>query len=215
MEEFKVCENESTKVKLQGLDLILKSINCENYKSKFVEYGIDEYTMLYLTASDLRQLDVSECDIPVILSAISVLSKTSNYSKVKLSNEEISKLQSNICGQLGSIAIALNYIYDTLSSNPYEDKLIDDYLSTIDAATMLKPYLRKEEDSVKKTLKSVYKTRNGRKTFFITATTCTVILCVITFGYIKFVKREIPSINIWLKSSIYLPKLNQIKIWKF
>lgn len=63
----------------------MKSINCEHYKSKFVEYGIDEYIMLHLTASDLRQLDVSDRDIPEILSAISVLSKTSNYTKVKLS----------------------------------------------------------------------------------------------------------------------------------
>lgn len=72
-------------------------------------------------------------------------------------NEEISKLQSNICGQLGSIAIALNQMYYVLLNNPYEDKLIDDYLSTIDAASMIKPYMRAEEDSMKKTLKTVYK----------------------------------------------------------
>lgn len=76
-----------------------------------------------------------------------------------LRNDEILKLQSNICGQLGAIALMLNHIYCSLtdSKKHFNDVLIDNYLSSVDAAIMLKPYLRAEEKNVEKTLKRVYK----------------------------------------------------------
>lgn len=70
---------------MHGLELILKSINCEKYKSKFEEYGINEYIMVHLNATDLRYLDVDEKDIPTILTVVNVLNKTLNFQKVRLS----------------------------------------------------------------------------------------------------------------------------------
>ncbi|XP_050437497.1 uncharacterized protein LOC126843759 [Adelges cooleyi] len=200
MEELE--SSEESPLKLRGLDFVLKSIECEKYKSKLIEYGIDEHIMVYLTASDLRQLDVSDTDIPLMLEAINVLNKTSTFNKLKLSNEEISKLQSNICGQLGSIAIALNQMYYVLLNNPYEDKLIDDYLSTIDAASMIKPYMRAEEDSMKKTLKTVYKMEKKGKYSLLTAAACSVVLCGFTLGYFTFFKGNTKCNSIFFK---YMP----------
>jgi len=67
------------------LELILKSINCEKYKSKFEKCGIDEHTIIQLTADDLRNLDVDNKDIYTILNAINILNKTLDYSEIKLS----------------------------------------------------------------------------------------------------------------------------------
>lgn len=74
-------------------------------------------------------------------------------------NDEVQKLQSNICGQLGSIVLVLNYIFHSLSvdKKPFKDILIDDHLSSVDAAIMVKPYLRAEEKDIENTLKQVYK----------------------------------------------------------
>jgi len=71
--------------KIQGLDLILKSINCDKYKSKFENYGINEETLLHLTADDLIQMDIEKTDIQIILSAVNILNRTLNLSKIKLS----------------------------------------------------------------------------------------------------------------------------------
>lgn len=70
---------------MQGLDLILKSINCEKYNSTFKEHGIDEYTMLHLTANDLKYMNISEIDIVTIMNAVNVLNKTLNLSEIRLS----------------------------------------------------------------------------------------------------------------------------------
>lgn len=76
-----------------------------------------------------------------------------------LRNDDILKLQSNICGHLGSIVLILNHIccYLTDSKNNFNDVLIDDCLSAVDAAMMVKPYLRAEEKNIEKSLKRVYK----------------------------------------------------------
>lgn len=71
--------------KIQGLDLILKSINCEEYKSKFDDYGIDEYSMLLLTESDLKYFGIEDKDCSLIYNAINVLKSPSNSSETKLS----------------------------------------------------------------------------------------------------------------------------------
>jgi len=71
--------------KIQGLELILKSINCEKYKSKFENHGIDEYTFVQLSADDLRNLDIDSKDIKPILNAINVLNKTLKHNEVRLS----------------------------------------------------------------------------------------------------------------------------------
>lgn len=71
--------------KIRGLDFILKSINCVKYKSKFEEYGINEHTMLHLTANDLRLMDVDNNDIHSILTAVNILNKTLDLSEVRLS----------------------------------------------------------------------------------------------------------------------------------
>lgn len=75
------------------------------------------------------------------------------------SNDDILKMQSNICGQLGSISLILNHIYQSLKKNEnnYNDILIDNYLSSFDAALMLKPYMRSEEKQIEKSLKNVFK----------------------------------------------------------
>lgn len=42
---------------MQGLGLILKSINCEKYKSKLENRGlITKHTLIQLTADDLRYM---------------------------------------------------------------------------------------------------------------------------------------------------------------
>lgn len=68
-------------------------------------------------------------------------------------------MQSNICGQLGLIALILNHIYNVLNKNKdnFDDILIDNYLSSIDAALMLKHYMRSEEKQIEKSLKNVLK----------------------------------------------------------
>lgn len=68
-------------------------------------------------------------------------------------------MQSNICGQLGSIALILNHMYQLLSkkNNDFNDILIDNYLSSVDAALMLKPYMRSEERQIEKSLTNVFK----------------------------------------------------------
>lgn len=71
--------------KIQGLDLVLKSINCDKYVPKFKHYGINEYTILHLTASDLRVMDVDENDITSIMNALNVLNKTSDLINLQLS----------------------------------------------------------------------------------------------------------------------------------
>lgn len=70
---------------MQGMDLILKSINCEKYKSMFEKHGINEHTMLQLTTSDLKYLNVEDKDIQAILGAVNVLNKTLNLSETQLS----------------------------------------------------------------------------------------------------------------------------------
>lgn len=70
---------------MQGLDLILNSINCEKYKQKLDEYGINQDTMLDLTANDLRVIDIDNKDIPTMLATINVLNKTRSSTEVKLS----------------------------------------------------------------------------------------------------------------------------------
>lgn len=74
-------------------------------------------------------------------------------------NDDILKLQSNICGQLGSIVLTLNHIccHLTDSKKHFNDVLIDNCLSSVDAAMMVKPYLRAEEKNIEKSLKRVYK----------------------------------------------------------
>jgi len=71
--------------KIQGLELILKSINCEKYKSKFENHGINEHTLIQLSADDLRYLDVDNKDIKTILNAINILNKTLKYNETRLS----------------------------------------------------------------------------------------------------------------------------------
>lgn len=79
------------------------------------------------------------------------------YCFIFFRNEDISKIQINVCGQLVSIALLLNCIYHFIQNKSFDDMLIDDYLSAIDAALMIKPYLKKEEKQIEKTLKSIYK----------------------------------------------------------
>jgi hypothetical protein len=43
------------------------------------------------------------------------------------------------------------------NSKHFNDVLIDNYLSSVDAALMVKPYLRAEEKEIEKTLKTVFK----------------------------------------------------------
>jgi len=75
------------------------------------------------------------------------------------SNDEICKLQSNICGKLGYIALALDDIHSSITGdkNKLNDMLIDSHISAIDAALMLKPYIRAEEKNIEYTLKNVVK----------------------------------------------------------
>lgn len=80
-----MCLYFNSRCKIRGLDLILKSINCVKYKSKFEEYGINEQTMLYLTANDLRLMNVDNSDIHVILNAVNILNKTLDFKEVRLS----------------------------------------------------------------------------------------------------------------------------------
>lgn len=79
-----------------------------------------------------------------------------------LRNDEISKMQSNICGQLGSLVLILNHVYYSIvnDKNHQNDMLIDNYLSSVDAALMLKPYMKSEEKQVEKSLKEVFKVPN-------------------------------------------------------
>lgn len=53
--------------------------------SNFKDYGINEYTILHLTASDLRFMDVDENDITPIMNALNVLNKTSDLINLQLS----------------------------------------------------------------------------------------------------------------------------------
>uniref|UniRef100_A0A2S2NTT3 SAM domain-containing protein n=1 Tax=Schizaphis graminum TaxID=13262 RepID=A0A2S2NTT3_SCHGA len=174
--------------KVQGLELILKSINCEKYKSKFENRGINEHTFILLTADDLRYLDVDNKDIYTILTAINVLNKTLNNSEVRLSNDEILNLQSKICGQLGYIALVLNHIhcYITSDKSNLNDMLIDNHISAIDAALMLKPYMRAEEKSIENTLKNVFKITTRSKTIMITTTMCLALVFGLTFRRLNY-----------------------------
>lgn len=75
-----------------------------------------------------------------------------------LRNDDITNIQSNICGQLGTIALMLHYIYYSINNTEkFDDILIDNYLSSIDAAFMVKPYMDAEEKNIEKTLINVYK----------------------------------------------------------
>lgn len=69
---------------MQGIKLVLTSINCIRYKPTFDKYGINERTLLSLTANDLRYMDVNDEDIPKIMKAINILSKTINLSEIRL-----------------------------------------------------------------------------------------------------------------------------------
>jgi len=71
--------------KIQGLELILKSINCEKYKSQFENHGINEQTLILLSEDDLRRLGVDNSDIYTILNAINILNKTLKHSEIRLS----------------------------------------------------------------------------------------------------------------------------------
>lgn len=52
----------------------------------------------------------------------------------------------------------LNYIYHSISNTEkFDDILIDNCLSSFDAALMLKPYIEAEEKNIEKTLTNVYK----------------------------------------------------------
>ncbi|VVC35922.1 Sterile alpha motif/pointed domain,Sterile alpha motif domain [Cinara cedri] len=177
MEEPLLPDEELEFQKIQGLDLILKSVNCEQYKSKFEDNEINEQAMLLLTESDLKYLEIKDKDCTSILNAINILRKTINSTEIKLSNEDISNIQSNICGQLGNIALILNHIYCSINNdkNKFDDILIDDYLSSIDAALMLKPYMEAEEKNIEKSLKRIYKIKN-RRSILITTTACTLLL---------------------------------------
>jgi len=64
-----------------------------------------------------------------------------------------------MCGQLGYIALVLNHIHCLITSDKsnLNDMLIDNHISAIDAALMLKPYMRAEEKSIENTLKNVFK----------------------------------------------------------
>lgn len=75
--------------------------------------------------------------------------------------DEILKLQSTICGQLGSIVLVLNHIHSTIVSgeNNLNDVLIDNYISAIDAALMLKPYMKAEENNIENSIKNVFKVK--------------------------------------------------------
>lgn len=70
---------------MRGLDLILKSVNCEKYKSKFLDYRLNEYTILQLTENDLKFFDIKDKDLSMILDAIGVLKKTLHLNEIKLS----------------------------------------------------------------------------------------------------------------------------------
>ncbi|CAH1724563.1 uncharacterized protein LOC114130028 [Aphis gossypii] len=174
--------------KVQGLELILKSINCEKYKSKFEKHGINEHTFIQLIADDLRLLDVDNKDINTILTAINVLSKTLNHSEIRLSNDEILKLQSKICGQLGYIALVLNHLHSLMinDKNHLNDMLIDNHISAIDAALMLKPYMRAEEKNIENSLKNVFKIKTRSKTIMITTTMCIVLVFGLTFRRLNY-----------------------------
>lgn len=66
------------------MDLILTSMNCTKYKPTFEKYGINEHTMLNLTANDLRYMDVDKNDIPTIMIVVNILNKTMNVSEMQL-----------------------------------------------------------------------------------------------------------------------------------
>lgn len=70
---------------MQGIDLILTSIDCTKYKPTFEKYGINEHTMLNLTANDLRYMDIEDNDISAIMTALNILNKTINLSEMQLS----------------------------------------------------------------------------------------------------------------------------------
>lgn len=71
--------------KIQGLDFILKSINCEKYTSTFVENGINEYMLLDLTANDLRIMGVDQNDVTIIMTAVNVLKQSQDIVDPRLS----------------------------------------------------------------------------------------------------------------------------------
>ncbi|CAI6345162.1 unnamed protein product [Macrosiphum euphorbiae] len=181
-------EDEVELCKIQGLELILKSINCEKYVSKFEKHGINEHTLILLSADDLRTLDVDNKDIYTILSAINILNKTLKNCEIRLSNDEIQQIQSNICGQLGYIALALSHIHNSITNdeNNLSDMLIDNHISAIDAALMLKPYMRAEEKNIENSLKNVFKITTRRKTIMITTTMCMVLVFGLTFRRLNY-----------------------------
>lgn len=72
-----------SRYKIRGLDLILTSINCQQYKSLFESYGINEYTIVNMTDSDLKHMNVNEKDIATIMNAINVLNKSLSYHEVR------------------------------------------------------------------------------------------------------------------------------------
>jgi len=94
---------------------------------------------------------------------------SSKYFFIFVRNDEIQKLQSNICGQLGYIALVLNHIHNSITSDKknLSDMLIDNHISAIDAALMLKPYMRAEEKNIENTLKNVFKVPNINVNLFI------------------------------------------------
>ncbi|KAL4103563.1 hypothetical protein QTP88_018924 [Uroleucon formosanum] len=173
---------------IQGLELILKSINCKKYKSKFENHGINEHIVIQLKENDLRNLDVDKKDINTILNAINVLNKTLDHSKIKLSNDEIFRLQSNICGQLGYIALVLNHIYRSITNdnNVLNDMLIDNHVSAINAALMLEPYMKSEEKSIENSLKNIFKIKKRSKTVMITTTVCVFIAIGLAFRRLNY-----------------------------
>lgn len=77
-----------------------------------------------------------------------------------LRNAEAVRIQSNICGQIGTIILLLHHIYDYIKKPEFEDMLIDNHLSAIDASLMLRSYLRAELDETERIIKRSLKVLN-------------------------------------------------------
>lgn len=70
-----------------------------------------------------------------------------------LRSSDVARIHSNICGHLGAIALSLNFIYNVVKDPKFEDVLIDNQISAIDAAFMIRPYLRAELKEMERMLK--------------------------------------------------------------